>query len=94
LSEVQGGEAEAGERGSPLRDSGKWQEGIEKKKDAEMERNPLIEKCMKRRELNGGLEKLMRGQGGSEDGVSREPLRGSRGMVAREEWRVNTIMMW
>ena len=85
MSEVQRGEAEAGERGSPLRDGGKWQEGIEKKRDAKMGRNPLTEKCGKGKELNGGLEELMTGQRRSGEGMSREQLRGSQDMVAREE---------
>jgi hypothetical protein len=39
-----------------------------------MERNSLTEKCVKRKELNGGLEELMTAQSGSEGGMSREPL--------------------
>jgi hypothetical protein len=60
--------------GSPLRDGGKWLEGIDKKRDAEMERNPLREKSVKKKELNGGLEELRNAQGGSERRMSREPL--------------------
>ena len=81
-SEVQGGGAKIDERGPPLRDGGKWLQSTDKKRVAEMERNPLTEKCVKRKELNGGLEEPMTAQGGSEVGVSREELGGSRDMVA------------
>ena len=62
MSEVQRGGAKIGERGSALRDGGKCLQGIDKKGDAEMERNPLMEKCVKRKGLNGGLEELMKAQ--------------------------------